>query len=255
MTLSRPACVAIVWLLFHVPFRTEISLGRQNTANGGKTAKMLVPFVGCKADGQAGPVDAPQAPKHRVELDVKVAQRLAIYEAEVGPLAIGPSGWSCLALYGSGGVTLYVTPGQLNDVFTSKWPGITGPGIAASSISGETSGRFMVAQVVARVFPKERSFVLGIIEAYGVPAKNYPFGPFLSDRLNYLNDHTVEYQTRSRSEGLGTLVGRFRPSDNAIRGVTILEKPGFDLRHLAVRLPQSLNDFTTIVIQQFERQK
>ena len=97
--------------------------------------------------------------------------------------------------------------------------------------------------------------VLGIIEAYGVSAKDYPFSPFVSDRLNYLNDHARRIPNPPRSEGLGTLVGRFRPSDNAIRGVAILEKPGFSLRHLSVRLPQSLNDLTAIVIQQFEKQE
>lgn len=256
MSLSRLARLAIVpWLLFHFLFQAEISLGGQNTADSGKAGKMFVPFVGCKADGQAGPVDAPQIPKHRVELDVKVAQRLGMYEAEVGPSVVGPSGWSCLALYGSGGATLYVTPEPLDDVFTTKWAGILGPGIAASSIEGGTSGRFTVAQVVARVFPNEKSFALGVIKGYDLPAKDYPFGPFPSDRLKYLNDHTVEYETSPRSEGLGTLVGRFLPNENVIRGVTILEKPGFDLRHLTVRLPQSLNDLTTIVIQQFEKQE
>src|SRR5437016_1580962 len=137
MSLSRLARLAIVpWLLFHGPLRIEISLGSQNTVDSGKAVKMVVPFVGCKADGQAGPVDAPQIPKHRVELDVKVAQRLGIYEAELGPSVVGPSGWSCLAIYGSGGATLYVTPEPLSDVFTSKWAGIVGPGISASSIDG-----------------------------------------------------------------------------------------------------------------------
>jgi hypothetical protein len=216
---------------------------------------MLLPFVGCKADGQVGPIDAPLLPKHRVELDVKIAQRLAIYEAQVGPSVVGPAGWSCLGVYGSGGATLLVTSNQLGDLFTSNWAGVVGPGIAASSIDGGTSGRFVVAEVVARVFPKERGFVSRIIQDYDLPAQTYPFGPFVSDHLNYLNDHTVEYQTRAHSEGLGTLVGRFRPSDTAISGVTILQKPDFDLRHLAVRLPRSLNDLTAIVIQQFEKQE
>src|SRR5262245_38784887 len=146
MSFSTPLRIAIAsWLLFYIPFRSEIVLSRQ-TVNRGAAAKTLVPFVGCKADGQAGPVDAPQSPKHSLELDVKVAQRLAIYEAEVGPSVLGPSGWSCLAVCGSGGATLFVTPNPLSDVFTLKWPGILGPGIAASLVDGETSGRFDVAK-------------------------------------------------------------------------------------------------------------
>src|SRR5262245_45903657 len=138
MNLSRLArFVLVLGLLFCRSFGAEIPLGSQNTADIGKAGKMLVPFVGCKAVGQAGPVDAPQIPKHRVELEMKVAQRLGIYETAAGPWVVGPSGWSCLAVYGSGGATLYVTPEQLSGVFPLKWE-IVGPGIAASSFEGET---------------------------------------------------------------------------------------------------------------------
>jgi hypothetical protein len=226
-------------------------LGFQSVTSDSKAAKMLVPFIGCEADGQVGSIDAPQKPKQRMELDARVAQRVAMYQAAIGPSVIGPRGWSCLAIYGSGGATLYLTPEKMRDVFSSNWMGIAGPGIAASTIEGGTSGRFTVARVAARVFPKERSSILGIIRDYGLQAKDYPFGPLPSDRLRYLDDRTVEYETQPRSEGFGTLVSRLQPTNDAIRGVSIL-KPTFDLRHLAVRIPEPLNDLTPVIIRQFE---
>jgi hypothetical protein len=89
---------------------------------------------------------------------------------------------------------------------------------------------------------------------HGVPAKDYPFGPFRSDRLIYLNDVVVEFETAARSEGLEPVVRWMLPSSDPIRGVAILETQVFALQHLAVRLPAGRNDLTPIVIKHFEGQ-
>src|SRR6266478_7512521 len=96
----------------------------QNPAAG---TGMRVPFVGCKSDGQVGPLEAPKSAEIEVRLDAKLARRLALYRAEIGPAVLGPRGWSCFGTYGSGGSTLFVTPEPLKpaDMFNSKWEGIT----------------------------------------------------------------------------------------------------------------------------------
>jgi hypothetical protein len=210
-----------------------------------------VPFSGCKSDGQAGPVEAPNAVSIEVRLDAKTAKRLALYKAEVAPAVLGPRGWFCLGLYGSGGAGVFVTPMQLDpsDIFSGKWQGVSSFGIEASVTDGDTSGRFDVARIVARVFPTQRSFVQTAIDL-AAPASDFPVGPFPGDRLTYRSERVVEYETKPHSQGLGTYF-RLLPDGNSIHGVAILP-PDFNLQHLAVRLPKNMNDLSPIIIRQFE---
>src|SRR3979411_2121933 len=69
-----------------------------------------VPFQGCRADGQAGPLPAPDTPDKTIRLDANVAQRLTYYKAESGPGILAPRGWNCVGSYGSAGSNLIVAP-------------------------------------------------------------------------------------------------------------------------------------------------
>src|SRR5262249_30654474 len=161
-------------------------------------------------------------------------------KAENSPAVLGPRGWSCFGTYGSSGAYLYVTPAAINpaDVL-KKWDGITGSGIDAATTSGETSGRFHVARIIARVFPSERSFVERVIAEGILPASEFPTGPYPSDRLAYKSDHVVEYETPARRQGLGT-ESALRPNADPIRGVAILQGPEVSLLQLAIRLPRNM---------------
>ena len=212
-------------------------------------ANVLIPSVGCNADGQVGPLDAPKSTEVEVRLDPAVALRLALYRSESTPSVLGPRGWSCFGVYGSARATLYVTPEPLGPAgFDPKGQG---NGIEASAINGDTSGRFEVARIVARVFPAQRAFVERVIAEGIEPARNFPSGPFPGDYLKYLNDLVVEYETSADSEGLGTSL-QMRPGTNPIRGITILQMPNPTLLHLALRLPQSMKDLEPIIILQFQ---
>jgi hypothetical protein len=61
---------------------------------------------------------------------------------------------------------LFVTPQPINsdDLLSMNWAGIAGPGIQVQEISGDTSGRFQVASVIARVFPAHKAFADGVIK-------------------------------------------------------------------------------------------
>ena len=121
----------------------------------GDAPEIRVPFVGCASDGQTGPMEAPKSLDKVVHVDAGVAQRLAYYETEEAPGVLGPRGWYCFGVNGSNGEQLFVSPvpHKPGDLFTDKWNGFDGPAIDAARMSGSTSGRFSVAQVVARVFP------------------------------------------------------------------------------------------------------
>jgi hypothetical protein len=179
--------------------------------------------------------------------------RLTLYKAESGAAILAPRGWFCFGTYGSAGATLYVTPEPLTSavVLNSKWEGITGSGVEALTRSGDTSGRFEIARIVARVFPAQRSFVEKIIAEGIEPAKDFPFRPFPSDRLTYLNDHAVEFMTPPRTQGLGTF-NKLLPDSDSIRGVAILIGGIPDLSMMMLRLPQDLDDLTPAIMRQFE---
>jgi hypothetical protein len=146
---------------------------------------------------------------------------------------------------------LYVTADPLrpSDTLDSNWEGITGGGILASSIDGETVGRFLVAQIAARIFPAQRSFVERVIAEGIEPATNFAFVPFPNDRLKYLSDQVVEYETAPRAEGLGTYI-RVRPNNDSVLGAEILKD--LVLRHMALRLPPNMKDLAVPITNQFE---
>jgi hypothetical protein len=205
-----------------------------------------------------GPLPAPSAPNESIEVDAAAARQLAYYKAENGPGVLGPRGWNCVGFYGSSGTTLVVAPGPPVDITTMR---ISGAAIQLSVSLGGTSGRFTVAQVAARVFPAQRNFVQRVIAEGFPPASEFQFGAYPGDRLTYLNDHVVEYQTPADFEGLGTM-SRLQQNGDSIRGVAILQNETRDLQHdppdlllLAVRLPSAMSALATTIIQQVERQR
>ena len=119
---------------------------------------------------------------------------------------------------------------------------------------GDTSGRFEVAKVAARVFPDQRAYVERIIAEGIEPASDFPFGPYPTDRLVYRGERMVEDETPALSQGLGT-ASRMRPNDSPIRGVAILQGNTPDLLIAAVRLPQNLNDLSPAILSQIERER
>lgn len=223
-------------------------------------AQTSVPYVGCPGDGQTGPVAAAKGSPKPVRLPPAVANQLAWYEynGDAGQFGtLGPRGWNCFATIGSNGWSLYIAPEPLNSAKVlehKNWKGFTGPAIQFSGSDGGTSGRFEVAQVVARVFPAHRDYARSIIaEGFG-PASDYPFGPFASDHLTYKGKELVEFTTPAHHKGLGTM-SWLLPSDQPIRGFALLSiGPDIDtdLLHLSFRLPPSLSNLNTSLIQQAE---
>lgn len=244
-------CSVAAFVAIGLPVQTYPTL--QQTAAVTPKTDSLVPFVGCKSDGQLGPEDAPNGKPMRLSLPVKVAERIAYYKAEQGIGVLAPRGWHCFAGYGSNGYSLYISPDPFDGttLFSDSWRGFSGPAIQVAGSTGDTSGRFEVAQAIARVFPNKRAFVENIIQQ-GEPASSFPFGPYPKDKLIYRNDDTVEYETPANREGLGTQ-SRLMENPHPIRGVIILFGDTPDLLHLSLRLPSELADLDSVIIQQVER--
>jgi len=218
-------------------------------------AVALVPFVGCESNGQVGPVKAPAGRGRTLAIPAETAQRLAYYKADEGVGVLAPRGWRCFGTYGSNGATLYVTPDPINsaDLFSTSWKGFVGPVVQISSEDGGTSGRFAVAEKVARVFPAHKAFVEDVIAEGIEPASSFPYGPYPGDALKYRSEDIVEFWTPAHTEGLGT-ASRLQKNDSPISGAAILFGEEPDLLQVSVRLPREMNDLTQVIIQQTERE-
>jgi hypothetical protein len=212
-----------------------------------------VPFVGCKSDGQAGPEEAPTGAIKMLAIPPESAKHLAFYQGYNGVSVLGPRGWYCFSTYGSSGINLYVSsrPIDASKLFSTTWKGFSEPAIELALSDGDTSGRFEVAQIIARVFPTHKAFVQSVIAEGLEPKSTFPFGPYPTDKLIYLNHDVVEYQTPPHSDGLGTRSFILKSAD-PIRGVAILSGPETSLTQLAVRLPPSLQSLEPIIIHQVE---
>jgi hypothetical protein len=218
------------------------------------TTSADVPFVGCKSDGQVGPQDAPIDRAKTIAISPQLAQRVAYYKASDGEGVLGPRGWYCFGTYGSDGTNLYVTPMPLKsaDLFSNSPKGISSYGIQLSESNGDTSGRFAVAQIIARVFPAHSAFVRRVIAEGVEPAISFPYGPYPADKLTYKSKETVEYVTPPNTEGLGTksfLIKDAHPID----GVALLTGEELSLTHLSVRLSPEMSDLLPVIIRQVEQ--
>jgi hypothetical protein len=204
-----------------------------------------VPFVGCESSGKTGLLKAPKGTRKVLDIDARTAQKFAYYEASNGLGVVAPRGWHCFGSSGSSGADLLVLPRPITPADSS---GTTSPAVHVENLSGDTSGRFGVAQVIARVFPVQKAFVQSVIDLFDQPANTYTFGPFPSDKLIVQNDRLVQFQTPAHSEGLGTME-QLKPDDDPIDGVAILQGATPDLLMLRVRLPPDQRELAPAIIQ------
>lgn len=227
----------------------------KTVSNAVVASTIAVPFVGCKSDGQIGPLDAPTGRSPVTHLPATTARRLAYYKAENGVGVFAPRGWHCFSTYGSDGSNLFVTPAPIDPavLFSSGWKGFAGPAIQVSMFDGGTSGRFQVARVIARVFPGHRQFVRSLVAEGVEPASSFPAGPYRQDKLTYRDKNIVEFETPADAVGLGT-DSRLRPSSSPIRGVAILlSDADTSLVQLSARLPARDFDLESAIIDETER--
>jgi hypothetical protein len=212
-----------------------------------------VPFVGCAFDGQVGPQPAPTGPARSVTLPPGADQQLAYYAGYGGIGVLAPRGWSCAGVYGSDGATLVVAPQPLTpaDLMAVTWAGAAGDAVQVSQSSGDTSGRFEVAKVIARVFPAHQAFAQGVINEGVAQASDFPSGPYPSDKMTIKSNELIEYQTPAQASGLGT-VSRLTAGADPISGAAILTGQTPDLVLLSARLPAGLSSLAPAIIEQLE---
>jgi len=190
-----------------------------------------------------------------VAIPAEVAQRLAYYKAEYGAGVLAPRGWHCFSTYGSNGSNLFVTPDPIDPEapFSDSWKGFSGQAIQISDVVGGTSGRFEVAQIIARVFPEYKAFAENVIAEGIEPASSFPFGPYPKDKLIYRSKSVVEYETPANTQGLGT-ASKLEVNGSAIDGVAVLSGADTDLTLLSARLSEKDQDLIATIVGQVEKE-
>ncbi|THD63021.1 MAG: hypothetical protein E8A49_06655 [Phenylobacterium sp.] len=137
---------------------------------------------------------------------------------------------------------------------------MSGAAIQLSVSDGGTSGRFEVAAIAARIFPTQATYVRQVIanqldvDKTFDAAREFPKGPYPSDRMVRLRPLLVEFETPARKDGLGTH-SRLLKSGQPIVGFAKMEKDGDNsLTMLTMRLPPSLRDLAPTILKAAERQ-
>ena len=138
---------------------------------------------------------------------------------------LGPRGWYCFGTYGSDGAAIFVAPHpvQSADVMSSSWAAGAGPAIEMTISTGDTSGRFTVAKVIARLFPAHQAFVQQVVAENLEPGDHFPAGPFASDKVTLRSDFVAEYETAPSSQGMGTTFSRLTADATPIDGAAVLQ--------------------------------
>jgi hypothetical protein len=213
----------------------------------------MVPFVGCRSDGQVGPLSAPSGKSKRVQISHALAHQLAYYKAKSGFAVLAPRGWYCFGTYGSGGDTLFLSSQSIGSATLSStgFKGFDGPAVQITRVYGDTSGRFGVAKMIARLFPNHEEFLARINAENLVPTGSFPSGPYPADEMTYKTRDIVEYQTPPQKDGLGT-DSKLQRNGRPIRGVVLLMGQAPDLVHLSVRLTPELDSLASVIIKQVE---
>jgi hypothetical protein len=215
-----------------------------------------IPLIGCPSYGPTSLMSVPPGGEKAVWISASAAANLAYYKSEWNPGVVAPRGWKCIGMSGTSGVVLVVFPPEIktDDLLSLARKEIVGPAVQVRQSDKNRFSREWIAKVSARVFPKYTTFTKSLIKEMDLlPASEFPFGPFLMDKLVYKSDRVVEYQTPANSTGLGTM-DRLKPDDHPIQGVAVLKGKPDTLLFLGVRLPADKAGLELEIIQQIERE-
>lgn len=227
------------WMLWPV----LITVATPAYARARPETRISVPFVGCRSEGQMGLEPAPK-PHRTPRLPAHVARRLAYYDAG-GVSVLAPRGWRCLGHDGSNGSGIFVWPERQRKFLRSPmhW---RGSGIELAIRDGGTSGRWAVADAIARYFPAYRGFLTSAFE--GLDRGPLPSGPYPRDRLGRHGASFVRYTTPPHAKGEGT-EWTFAPSADPLEGLAMLSGPTSEpnLLNVRVRLPARDRDLAEVI--------
>src|SRR5438034_1529814 len=177
----------------------------------GGQAQGTVPFVGCPADGQSGPIAPPKGQPKVVSLGDLPAGGIAYYKGQQAPGVFAPGGWHCRVWYGSSGSSVLVTPTPIDTTHFLP-PKVLGPAVEMTLRFAGTSGRFGVASYASRLFPRVLArFIEGVKNEHLVPDSEFEPRQYARDSVRSVDRLVAEFTTQLGASGLGT-AGLLGPS-------------------------------------------
>ncbi len=209
-----------------------------------------VPFVGCPADGQSGPIEPPKGQPKVASVGELRAATIAYYKGENAPGAFAPAGWHCRVWYGSSGSSILVTPTPIDT--TQFLPRkVLGPAVDVDFSFAGTSGRFTVARYASRLFPRVLArFIERVRNEHLVPDSALAPPTNARDSVTAVDNLVVEFTTPPGVSGLGT-AGLLGPSPDPVHGVAVIapdpDEP--DMSILRVRLGGSMRQVEAAVLR------
>jgi hypothetical protein len=122
--------------------------------------------------------------------------------------------------------------------------------VAIESFGG-TSGRFVVAEVSARLFPDVMANFISRVKEEGFPSPDFSkIRPYPDDQYTYVNPRLLEFLTPAHHDGIGT--GVLEPSAAPVRGVVGLGPRGereTNLLQFQIRLSPSDSQLAQALIE------
>ena len=209
-----------------------------------------VPFVGCSADGQSGPIQPPKGQPKVVSLGQHPAGAIAYYKGEQAPGVFAPAGWHCRVWYGSSGSSILVTPTPIGTTHLVP-PKVVAPAVEMGLRLAGTSGRFSVASYASRLFPKILArFIEGVKNQHLVPDSEFAPRRYARDSVSSVDSLVTEFTTPANVSGLGT-EGLLGPSRDPIRGVAVIapDPTEPDMSILRVRLGGNMRQVEGAVLR------
>jgi len=231
--------------------------GQSTADNATRSIKAVsIPFVGCSSFGQVELLEAPKGTSEPVRISEQDGRALAYYKSANGISVPASRGWYCQGVSGSGGTALFLGPRPIVSS-SSGWEGLGGAAMEVNDISGENSGRYEIAELVARVFPAHRWFARRVWDL----DSPLPTGPYPKDIPTYRGSAVVEYRTPAQTEGLGNFHSWLGKNDLPIAGAAILllDSPHAvgNIPHLvllSVRFPPDLARLAPSIVRYVERE-
>jgi hypothetical protein len=209
-----------------------------------------IPFVGCPADGQMGPIAPPRGQPQVLPLSQVPAGAIAYYKGEQAPGVFAPAGWHCRVWYGSSGSMILVTPRPIDTTHFLP-PKVTGPAVEMGIRFGGTSGRFAVASYGSRLFPTVLAKFIEHVKNEGLsPDSELSPHRFAADSVTSIASFVATFTTPPNVDGLGTS-SFLGPSGDATRGVAVITQDPSepDLSMLRVRLGGSMREIEAAVLR------
>ncbi len=245
---QRPVARCLISMMR--PSLHGLTLALAVPCTGCQAQQGAVPFVGCPADGQTGPIQPPKGQPKVVSLGGLPAGAIAYYKGEQAPGVFAPAGWHCRVWYGSSGSSILVTPTPIDTTHFLP-PKVVGAAVELGLSFAGTSGRFSVASYASRLFPRVLArFIEGVKNEHVVPDSACGPRRYKGDSVTSVGHLVAEFTTPPGVTGLGT-ANLFAPSRDPIYGIAVIAPDSTepDMSILRVRLGGNMRQVEAAVLR------